>query len=41
MLEHVETKRKKQHKKNNNTTLGNKPESTGKRRKTKKISRKG
>ncbi len=31
-LEHVGTKRKKKHKKENNTTWGNKPKSTGERR---------
>ena len=41
MLEHVERKRKKQHKKNDNKSQRNKPESTGKRRKIKKILRQG
>ena len=41
MLKYVETKRKKQHKKNNKTTWGNKPEITQERRNIKKISTKG
>ena len=41
MLEYVGTKRKGQHEKNNSTTCGNKPESTGERRKIKVISTKG
>ena len=40
-LEYVETKRKKQHKKNNNKTWGNKPESPEERRKIKEILAKG
>ena len=40
ILEHVVMKRKSSTiSKTNNTTQGNKPEGTGKRRKTKKISR--
>ena len=39
-MEHVGTKKKKQHKKNNNIPWGNEAESTGERWKIKEISKK-